>query len=166
MKNIARRILLFAICLLLWLLLTLELNYLSLALGVFICALIAFWMGDIFIDAAYSRILDPRRYFWLMCYIPTFLLKCIQANIDVAYRVLHPRMPINPGIVKVRTKLKTDFAKTMLANSITLTPGTMSVDIKGEYLYIHWIEVKAQDIEGATKRIVDWAEKYIRKICE
>ncbi|GAG73932.1 unnamed protein product [marine sediment metagenome] len=95
-----------------------------------------------------------------------FLWECFKANLDVAYRVLHPRLPINPGIVKVRTKLTTDTALTFLANSITLTPGTMSVDIDKDngILYIHWIDVKTKDVESATRIIVDRFEKVLKKI--
>jgi multicomponent Na+:H+ antiporter subunit E len=95
-----------------------------------------------------------------------FLWECFKANLDVAYRVLHPRLPIHPGIVKVRTKLTTDTALTFLANSITLTPGTMSVDIDKDngILYIHWIDVKTKDVESATRIIVDRFEKVLKKI--
>jgi multicomponent Na+:H+ antiporter subunit E len=90
------------------------------------------------------------------------------ANIDVAYRVLHPALPIKPGIVKVKTSLKTDTALTFLANSITLTPGTMSVDIDTDngFLYVHWINVKDKDVEAATKIIVERFENILAKIFE
>ena len=92
----------------------------------------------------------------------------IKANFDVAYRVVHPKLPIKPGIVKVKTKLKSDTGLTFLANSITLTPGTMSVDIDREngYLYIHWINVKSTDVEKATEIIVSRFEKILEKIFE
>jgi multicomponent Na+:H+ antiporter subunit E len=92
----------------------------------------------------------------------------IKANFDVAYRVVHPKLPIKPGIVKVKTKLKSDTGLTFLANSITLTPGTMSVDIDKEngYLYIHWINVKSTDLEKATEIIVSRFEKILEKIFE
>ena len=106
------------------------------------------------------------RVIWFLWYIPIFLWECFKANIDVAYRVLHPRMPIKPGIVKVKTSLKTDMAKTALANSITMTPGTLSVDIKDEFLYIHWIYVRDEDLEKATRIIVDRFEKHIKRIFE
>jgi len=86
----------------------------------------------------------------------------------VAYRVCHPDLPINPGIVKVKTTLKSDTGLTFLANSITLTPGTMSVDIDQEngFLYIHWIDVKDKDIEKATEIIVKTFEDVLRRIFE
>lgn len=61
----------------------------------------------------------------------------IVANFQVAAIVLSKNLPIQPEIVEYRTHLKTDFLKTVLANSITLTPGTMSVDIQSDVLTIH-----------------------------
>ena len=68
--------------------------------------------------------------------------------------------------VKVKVELKTDTALTFLANSITLTPGTMSVDIDKDngILYIHWIDVKTKDIESTTRIIVERFEKILKKI--
>jgi len=88
----------------------------------------------------------------------------IRANLDVAYRVVHPKMPIKPGIVVIRTELKQDLAKLLLANSITLTPGTFTLDILGDRLLIHWINVKSEDTEQATRMIGERFEKYLRVI--
>ena len=86
----------------------------------------------------------------------------------MAYIVLHPLLPIKPGIVKVKTKLKSDSALTMLANSITLTPGTLTVDIdeKNQVLYVHWIDVKATDIEETTEDVGGRFEKLLEEIFE
>jgi multicomponent Na+:H+ antiporter subunit E len=107
-----------------------------------------------------------KRIFWILVYIPMFLWYVVVANLDVVYRVVHPEMPIHPGIVKVKTTLKNPAGRTMLANSITLTPGTLTVDIIGDELYIHWINVKAEDIEGATHHIVSKFEGMLRRIFE
>jgi len=103
---------------------------------------------------------------WLAIYLFIFIWACIKANLDVAYRVLHPAMPIRPGIVKVKTTLKSEFAKTLLANSITMTPGTITVDIIGDYMYIHWIYIRSEDPEVYTKIITGVFEKYIKRIVE
>jgi multicomponent Na+:H+ antiporter subunit E len=84
----------------------------------------------------------------------------------VAYRVLHPDMPIRPGIVKVRTDLESEMAKTFLANSITLTPGTLTVDIDGSDLYIHWINVVGEGVEAHSDLIVRRFEKLLRRVFE
>jgi len=107
-----------------------------------------------------------RYWYFFVYYLPRFVWECFKANVDVAYRVSHPKMPINPGIVKVKTSLKTDTALTFLANSITLTPGTLSVDIDRDkgVLYVHWIDVKAKDVEPATRIVVERFEKILKKI--
>jgi len=150
----------------LWLLLTWTLNYQSLIVGACVSLLVALIFGRSFSQKP-IKWFEPQRYFWLIvCYLPLFVLECIKANLDVAYRVLHPRMPIEPGIVKVRIRLKSGIGRTTLANSITMTPGTLAVDIKDEYLYIHWIKVRAQDIETATKIIVSKFEGLLMRIFE
>ena len=81
-------------------------------------------------------------------------------------RVLHPALPIKPGIVKVKTNLKTDVGRTTLANSITMTPGTITVDIIDDIIYVHWIYVSSTDPEIYTEKISGRFEKYIRRIFE
>lgn len=105
-----------------------------------------------------------KRVFFALVYVIVLLTEIIKANFDVAYRVLHPRMPIKPGIVVVKTSLKSDIAKLVLANSITLTPGTFTLDVIGDELLIHWINVKAEDVDGATKMIGGRFEKFLRII--
>ncbi len=96
--------------------------------------------------------------FW---YLPVFTWEMIKANLHVASIVLNPKMPINPGIVKIKTNLKSPVARVWLANSITLTPGTLSLDIDGQYLYIHWITVKDESVEGATREISGKFERIL-----
>jgi len=111
--------------------------------------------------------ISPVRVFWLALYVPVFFYYLVKANFDVMYRALHPRMPIKPGIVKIKTNLKTDSAITALANSITLTPGTMVVDLSSDgFLYVHWIYVKSDDVEQATKCISETFEWFIKRIFE
>jgi multicomponent Na+:H+ antiporter subunit E len=111
--------------------------------------------------------ISPVRIFWFLVYVPVFFYYVIKANLDVVYRALHPKMPINPGIVKIKTDLKSDSGITALANSITLTPGTLTVDLTEDgYLYVHWINVKSDDIEEATTHIARRFEWFIKKIFE
>jgi len=113
-----------------------------------------------------SPFLQPQRYFWLIIYLFVFIWECIKANFDVAYRVLHPSMPIKPGIVKVKLGVKGDFARMMLANSITMTPGTISVDIIDDYIFIHWIYISTDNPEEYSEKVSGRFEKYIKKIFE
>jgi len=161
-----RRLLLFIDSFILWLLLTWALNTQSLLVGIGVSLLVTLIFGERF-SRKPIKWFEPQRYFWLIVlYMPFFAWQCIKANLDVAYRVLHPKMPIEPGIVKVRTRLKSKVGRTVLANSITMTPGTLSVDIKDEYLYIHWIKVYAKDEENATRIIVKKFERFLVRIFE
>jgi multicomponent Na+:H+ antiporter subunit E len=111
--------------------------------------------------------ISPLRLFWLLVYLPVFFYYMVIANLDVLYRALHPKMPIRPGIVKIKTNLKTESGITALANSITLTPGTLTVDLTDDgFLYIHWINVKSDDIEQATKLISQKFEWFLKRIFE
>ncbi len=162
------KIVLFLLGFIVWLLLSWAPDWQHILVGVFVAGFVAVMTGDLFV--ARPRVLKHPLCYWhfFACYLPMFLWECFKANLDVAYRVIHPKLPINPGIVKVKTSLKSDTALTFLANSITLTPGTLSVDIDKEagILYIHWIDVKATDTEAATEIIVKRFEEILRKIFE
>jgi len=161
-----KRIILFFVAFLVWSLLSWVPDWQHLVIGVFVALLVSFMTGDLFIQRPYVLKHPLRYYYFFFFYLPLFLWEIIKANIDVAYRILHPKLPINPGIVKVKTSLKSDTALTFLANSITLTPGTLTVDIDTDkgVLYIHWIDVKTKDVEAATKIIAKRFESILRKI--
>lgn len=161
------KIILFILAFFVWLLLNWVPDWQHIVTGIFVAALVAYITGDLFIQRPHL-LKHPRRYLWFLYYIPVFLWEMLKANVDVAYRVAHPKLPINPGIVKVKTTLKSDAGLTFLANSITLTPGTLTVDLDEEngYLYIHWIDVKDKDVKGATERIARKFEDILKRIFE
>jgi len=160
-----RRVLLFIIAFVIWAMFTWVPDCQEMAVGAFMAAGIALFFGEIFTIHP-TKVFHPKRWAYFLYYVPIFLYYVIKANLDVAYRVIHPRLPINPGIVKIKTELKSEIAQTMLANSITLTPGTLSVDLKDGNLYVHWIDVKSQDVEEATRIISQRFEKILKEIFE
>jgi multicomponent Na+:H+ antiporter subunit E len=92
------------------------------------------------------RMINPIRWLLIPVYIVgPFFIEVTKANLDVAYRVITGR--IRPGIIRVKSDLKTDLGIFMLANSITLTPGTITVDIdeKTHDLYVHNINIGPGD---------------------
>lgn len=105
--------------------------------------------------------LNPKAIFYSFIYLFVFLRELTKSTWDVARRVISPSLPINPGIVKVKTRLKSPLGRLILANSITLTPGTMTIETDGEYFYIHWIDIQSDDIEANTNAIVATFEKYL-----
>jgi len=161
------RIILFILAFIVWALLNWVPDWQHLVVGIFASALVAYITGDMFVQRPHL-FRHMERYLWFLKYIPVFLWEMFKANIDVAYRVSHPDLPIHPGIVKVKTSLRSDTGLTFLANSITLTPGTLSVDIDEEagYIYVHWIDVKHKDVEKATEAIVSRFESILKRIFE
>ena len=89
----------------------------------------------------------------LFLYLPRFIIELVKANLDVAFRVLNPALPLNPAFVKVPTKLKSPYGRFLLANSITLTPGTLSLDADDDYVYIHGIDVKGNTPEEHQEHV-------------
>jgi multicomponent Na+:H+ antiporter subunit E len=158
-----RYLALFLLTFVFWLLLTFDLSVPNLIAGG-AAALVTSLLFTKYFFHKVVKFIQPVRYFWLLVYLVIFTWECIKANFDVAYRVLHPAMPIKPGIVKVHLELKSDFARTMLANSITMTPGTISVDIIDDVLFVHWIYVRSEDPEVYSRKIAGKFEKYIKKI--
>jgi multicomponent Na+:H+ antiporter subunit E len=108
--------------------------------------------------------LAPQRIFYAVTFVGYLFISIIKSNFDVAGRVIQKNIPIKPGIVKVRTKLKSKVGRMILANSITLTPGTLSVDVKDDYFFIHWIDVSSTDVDKASAAIVAGFEKYLEVI--
>ncbi|MCK5065814.1 MAG: Na+/H+ antiporter subunit E [Bacteroidales bacterium] len=160
-----RYLALFILSFVFWMLLTFDLSVANLVAGG-AAALVTSLLFTKYFFHKVVKFIQPVRYFWFLVYLVIFTWECIKANFDVAYRVLHPAMPIKPGIVKVKLELKSDFARAMLANSITMTPGTISVDIIDDVLYVHWIYVSSEDPEIYSRKIAGKFEKYIKKIFE
>ncbi|MEJ2610043.1 MAG: Na+/H+ antiporter subunit E [Candidatus Thiodiazotropha sp.] len=103
----------------------------------------------------------PHAFRAAVFYLFYFLKELIKSNLRLAAIVLSPSLPVKPGIVKVRTSLKSPMGRLLLANSITLTPGTLTVELREEWLYIHWVTVDSSDTEAATASIVAGFERYL-----
>ncbi len=101
--------------------------------------------------------------FYLLSYLFFLLLEIIKANLNVAKIVLSPKININSAILKCKTNLKSDFGKSILANSITLTPGTLSVDVKGDDLFIHCMDTKIKSEDEAYQQIIKPFEQRIKR---
>jgi multicomponent Na+:H+ antiporter subunit E len=147
----------------LWMALSSKLNRPELICGGLVCLIISLFAAHTYSKLGFPS-LSIKMVLFSFVYTIVLFWEIIRANFDVAYRVIHPKMPIKPGIVVIKTRLKSDIAKTILANSITLTPGTFTLDVIGDELLIHWINVKTEDTDEATNIIGHRFEKYLRII--
>ncbi len=161
------RFIVFVFAFLVWVALTDIKDTQEVIAGIIVAAIVSALSGKFLITTKKSS--SPlKRVLYFLFYIATFLWEMIKANLNVAYIVIHPKLPIKPGIVKIKTSLKKDSAITVLSNSITLTPGTLTVDTdveKGE-LFIHWISVKSEDVDEATNQISSVFEKILKEVFE
>ena len=98
----------------------------------------------------------PAAFAAGVLYYAHFFRKLVQSNLRLAAIVLSPNLPVNPGIIKVRTRLKSRMGRLMLANSITLTPGTITMDIIDGEFYVHALSKKVADdlLSGEMERRV------------
>ncbi len=135
-----------------WILLSWTFDLLHILAGFIGSLLVAYFSHDLLIKEGIS--LSINRINLSIRYLLYLIYSIIIANIDVAYRVLHPKMPIDPKIIRFKTKLKTEVGKTSLANSITLTPGTITIDVKDENFYVHALSSKAADdfLQGTMRK--------------
>lgn len=145
-----------------WLVLTWSLDWQELLVGVVASLVVSM------IFRKYYRIKLKKNFLTVFLklvfvYIPVFIWEMIKANVDVASRTLFPKGNLKPGFVRVKTDLKSDTAKLILANSITLTPGTITMDVSGDELYVHWIDVAGCD-EASKKKFYGKFEKILKGV--
>ena len=131
----------------LWILLSGRFDTFHLTLGV-MCSLLIAWISY---DLLFANIrvgdylLVVRRF---LAYIPWLIYQIVMSNIHVAALALNPKLPIDPQIIRFTVKLETDISWVTLANSITLTPGTITMDIMNGEFYVHALSKKvAEDLD-------------------
>lgn len=133
---------LFAVLAGVWLLLSGHYDYLLLAFGVLSCAFVTYLAHrfDVVDHESYPLHLSrrlPGYWLWL-------LVEIVKANVDVTRRVLDPRMPIDPRLFETGMSQTTDLGHVIYANSITLTPGTVSVDVKPDTILVHALTAESE----------------------
>lgn len=159
----------FLLCYIVWILFTFTFSIEELLGGAVVSFIVALFTARFFIHDTAFYLLRPQKFFALLRYVLfVFPKELLKANIDVAKRALSPSLPVNPGIVKVSSDLTSEYALSMLANSITLTPGTITMEIAEQdgknYYYIHWIDVKTTDSKEAGEAIKGTLENGIGRI--
>lgn len=133
-------------------------------IGAICAALVAGLSYDLVFEKPASEKINPRKWAYMIAYIPAYIWAEIKAHLNVAYRVLHPKLPMKPAILRLPTDLRTDVGVTALANSITMTPGTLSVEINEEKpeLYIHWISAGTLDSDVAREEVGKPFERFLK----
>ncbi len=137
---------------LLWLIFNGRITFEIIVAGAFIS-----FMLDVFIRKVLRLNLTARNLFMavkilphIAVYVVVLLAEIIRSNLAITKLVLSPQIDVEPCLVKFRTGLKTDAARVALANSITLTPGTITVSLEGDNLLVHALNRDIADgLEGS-----------------
>jgi multicomponent Na+:H+ antiporter subunit E len=151
-----------------WFLMSGQLHPIFLILGVVFSLLVAMWSHDLLIGRV-NKMPDLGRGLRIIAYLPWLLWQITLANLYVIYLVLHPKMPIEPQIVRFKNTLKTDLGIVILANSITLTPGTTTIEGNHDEFIVHSIAKKTADdlLSGemqARVRGIEGTEKEMERL--
>ncbi len=170
MKKLFYRIALFNILIIFWILWNNSLKPEVLYSGIFL-VLIAILIVNNTLNVFRGIKFTPISILYSLLYILLFIYEMIKSNIDVMLRVLNPKLPINPGIVRIETSIKSPLGRLILANTITLTPGTFVIEMKDQYIYVHWIDIccnakDAANQQAITEQIAGKFERILKKIYE
>ena len=159
----------FILCFGFWLALDFSFRPEELAAGAVVSLAVALFSARFFVHENAGWLFHPGRFFSMLGFwLFTFPLEMLKANLDMAKRCFGRCRKVNPGIVKVPSDLTSDYGQAALANAITLTPGTITLDIAEDrdgkaWYYIHWIDVQTADPAEAGEAIKGRLERGIRR---
>ena len=146
LREMKTKVATFAVMLIFWVVLSGMFDAFHLTLGVICCLLVAHFSHDLlfFGDGKHS---NARSLLGMIAYLPWLFYQIILANLQIAYVVLHPRMfeLIDPHVIRFKTKLKRPISKVTFAQSITLTPGTITVSIHDDEFSVYALTRSASD---------------------
>lgn len=157
----------FGTLLLFWLMLSAKLDGQTLLIGIVVSLAIALLFRRTFNNCLtfFNEFkFTPAAFIAGFGYFIYFFWQILKSNLAMAKIVLSPSLPINPGIVRGKTILKSNMGRMMLANSITLTPGTLTVELDGDSIYLHIVNMQGDDLEAEAEKIISGFEKYLKVI--
>lgn len=131
-----------------WLVISASLEPLELALGLVLSTVLGYWSAR-FLWGGQMPGLSARQYLALARFLAGFSLEVLRAAAHVARIVLDPRLPIHPRLIVCRTGLVSPLARFAFAQAITLTPGTLTVDMDGGAFLVHCLD------EASSTKLVD-----------
>jgi multicomponent Na+:H+ antiporter subunit E len=146
-----------------WLLFTWSLDPVSLLLGLIAASVVSFLTYSVFIEdqEAGLRSHVPRPDA-MVVYVVVLLFNMYVASFRVLWQIMRGR--INPGVVHFRTRLTTDIARVALTNSITLTPGTITILLDDDHLIVHWLDARTTHSKYAGKLIAGTFERVLKRV--
>lgn len=146
-----------------WFILSGQINAILLTIGVVSSLFVAYWSHDLLVErvtiGAYLG-----RVFRLVYYLPWLFWQIVLSNIHVIHLILRPQN-LDPGILRFKNELKTELGIVILANSITLTPGTVTIEANHQEYVVHYISKQTAEglLSGEMQARVKWIESGIKE---
>lgn len=162
MNNLSRIFFIVISLLLVWVIYTGSLDIQTITIG-----LVASFVTSFFVYRYITfgiEMFSPLRVVNGLVFFLFYLIALVKANISIALIVLRPSLPINPSIVKAQTELKSDIGKAILADAITMTPGTLTLDVVGKDIYVHCVSIEKTDQKSVYESIILPFEKFLIKV--
>jgi len=154
---------LWVVLFLIWLCIASSLAADSVAVGAIVCLALAFLFAGR--GGLWGRIpWSSRRLGHFLAYAGVFLVEMVRANFAMLRVVYAPQIAIRPGIVRIETRLRSSLGRLVLANSIALTPGSLVLDIEGNALFLHWLDVKTEDPDAAAEMLAGPFERHLEVV--
>jgi multicomponent Na+:H+ antiporter subunit E len=146
-----------------WMLFSWSVEPGSLLLGLVNASIVAFLTFPIFVadDEAARRSHFPRIYL-LGVFLVVLIINMYLASFKVLWQII--RGKTNPGVVHFRTRLRSDIARVILTNSITTTPGTITLLLNDDHLIVHWLDARTTHSKYAHKLIAAPFERLLKRI--
>lgn len=147
-----------------WMLLTYTTDVFSFFIGLIVVGFVLWFNRDLLLIETETDLYTFRGIIRLIRFFIVLLREIVIANIQVAKIVLNPKMPIQPSFFKYPIKLKKPLNQVIYANGITLTPGTLTIDVQEDYFIIHALTDSAKnglfdsDLEKAANQLEDYHE--------
>lgn len=147
MKNEKRAglVLLFILLFLFWMILASSMNAADLIIGAIASLLIVFYSIDIVFLESESMGLYPKVVWRLVMLFIVLMIEVVKANFAVVKIVLSPKININPGFKRIKQPLKKTLLQALFGNAITLTPGTLTVDMDEDSILVHGLNIENVD---------------------
>lgn len=134
-----------------WMILTGSLHPENIIGGVLASGLVVFLSKDLLLRKVERPAITSSTLVQGVIYIVNLVVAIIIANIDIAIRVLSPSMPISPGVIKFNSAVEKDMTRVLFANSITLTPGTLTLDVGDGNFVVHGLT------RDHAEKVTHWA---------
>ena len=160
------KIVVFIVSFIVWIFLNCSMDYQYLITGFIVSGIVTFLTADLFNGCDKYYFGRIKRYYWFLYYAPLFIYEMLKANIYIVFKIMEPRLKIKPGIIKVKTNLRSDVGLTLLANSVSLATGSLCVDIdpQDRSLYVHCVNINTEDMNILAKKITFKFEDILNKI--